>query len=161
MTARTVLHLDRFLLALASARPAPGGGSAAALAGAIGCALGAKVGRVIGSRPKLMARRRAKVRATVGKLNQLTRLMERLIKEDAKAYEGLVRALKRKKGVGPARRRAIQIPFMIASRAQLALRELAGLDSIAGSHLGCDLKAAREFLKSASRSASYMVEANQ
>jgi formiminotetrahydrofolate cyclodeaminase len=57
-----VESFDRYLNALASAEPTPGGGSAATVVGALGAALVAMVARIVGANPKYAEHREAAVR---------------------------------------------------------------------------------------------------
>ena len=106
--------VDGFLAALASSAPLPGGGAAAALAGALGAGLVAMVSRVTGERDGATRDEMAAITTAADRLkDQLASLMG----EDVEAYRGLLRA--RKKGAGPAvieaaMVRATEVPLGVA-----------------------------------------------
>jgi formiminotetrahydrofolate cyclodeaminase len=78
--------LTTFIPALASGEPTPGGGSAAALAGALGAALAAMVSRLTVGRPKYAAVDAQMQRAIVDADTLRSRLLQ-LVDEDAAAYD--------------------------------------------------------------------------
>lgn len=75
-----------FAAALAAREPVPGGGGAAALAGALGAALCAMVARFDEGKPSLAARRDELHRA-VAEADDIRRELLLLVDEDARAYE--------------------------------------------------------------------------
>lgn len=83
--------IERFLAALASSAPVPGGGGAAALAGALGIALGNMVGELTLGKKKY-----ADVQADMAALNERAEALRggflALIDADAAAFEPLSRA---------------------------------------------------------------------
>ena len=85
------MTLGQFLKSLASKAPAPGGGGASALAGALGAALGAMVGNLTIGKKKYAA-----VEAEMTELTQraqdLSKKLLALVDEDAAAFEPLSRA---------------------------------------------------------------------
>ena len=153
--------LRRFLGRLASSDPAPGGGSAAALAGALGCGLGGMVSRILLSRSGI--RRAEKVRLQRG-LRQLEKIRARLaalIREDAAVYEKLV-AAQRRDGAALRRARlaAIRCPLEICRETVGAMKLLKGLLEKTGPYLGADVRAGQALLKGAFRSAAEMAVIN-
>lgn len=102
--------LDDFLDALAAPTPTPGGGSAAAAAGAMAAALGAMVARV----SKLEAGAYEQDRAYFGTA----------VQRDAEAYAGVVAAYRRPKDE-PGRAAAIQAAFRLATEVPLEVAERA------------------------------------
>ena len=100
--------------ALAGASPTPGGGSAAALAGALAAALVAMVARLTIGR-KAYAAVEAEARAVLADAEQLRGELRRLVDEDAAAYEGVSRAYKIPKG-DPRRAQAIDDALLAAAR---------------------------------------------
>lgn len=160
MPAKTVSsrwRIDRFLAEMASSRPVPGGGSAAALVGAIGCALGCKVCRILLARSVLRASARSRIWRDLRRLEVLSRKLNALIQQDSTAYLRLVRATRSGRGIEIARRGAIRAPQAIHRAASQALKIFAGLSGLAGPHLGSDLKAGRALLKAAREAAEAMV----
>ena len=106
--------LDGWIDELAGGAPTPGGGSAAALAGALGAALVAMVGRLtIGKKAYAAVEDRAK--AIVVEAEQLRGELRRLVDEDAAAYGGVSRAYKIPKD-DPKRTRAVDDALLVAAR---------------------------------------------
>lgn len=153
--------LDRFLRRLASSDPAPGGGSAAALAGALGCALGTMVGQILLSRPKIGAAERRVLRKEVDSLERRGRRLERLIQEDARVYRALVAAQRNGQGLRGARRNALACPLKIVEESSRAAALLRRIAKKTGPYLGSDLKAGVALLRGASEAAQAMVEVNR
>ncbi len=88
--------LSGFLAALSSPDPAPGGGSAAALGGAVGGALAAMVLSL--TAPKAQPDAARLMTETAGRARQKMRILEGLMDRDAKAYGAVVAALAMPKG---------------------------------------------------------------
>jgi methenyltetrahydrofolate cyclohydrolase len=116
--------VDVFLAELASASPAPGGGAAAALAGALGAALVAMVARVTAARDASAA---SMMEEAVASADRLRTTLTRLVTEDAAAYRRLVqsRATPGSATRADALRMATAVPLSISrnSREVLALCE--------------------------------------
>ena len=98
-TARTLsdLSMPEFLDRLASSAPTPGGGSAAALAGALAAALGAMVVRLTEGKPKL-AEGAAKLTPLLPELTALAADLRAAIARDATAYDAVMAAFRLPKG---------------------------------------------------------------
>jgi glutamate formiminotransferase/formiminotetrahydrofolate cyclodeaminase len=86
-----------FLDALASKAPTPGGGSAAALAGAMSAALGAMVGRLTAGRSRF-ADVRDEVRELIIEAEKLRQALTEGMEEDAEAFNAVMAAYKLPKG---------------------------------------------------------------
>ncbi len=102
-----------FLSMLASSAPAPGGGAAAALAGALGAALVAMVCRVTAERDASLA---GEMDPLAERADRGRRRLEELMTEDAEAYRAVIAA--RRAGEGPA---AVQRALIGATEVPLAL----------------------------------------
>ena len=152
--------IRRFLERLGSAEPSPGGGSAAALASALGCAVAGKVCRLVLKRRRTPARARPALRKTQAELGRLSRRLEALIREDALAYQRLVRAARTGHGLRAARAGAVRCPLAICDSSVQALKCVTRLRPLAGRYLGSDLNAARALLKAGFEGADLMVEIN-
>ena len=85
-----------FVDLLASEAPSPGGGSASALAGSMGAALAAMVGRLTVGREKY-AQHEESMQRVVKEGEELRAALHRQVKTDAKAYDGVMAALKKPK----------------------------------------------------------------
>jgi len=118
------MTMGDFLAALGSASPAPGGGSAAALAGAVGAALCGMAARMTEGKEKFRASQAdmEKVRREAGEQETLLR---RLVDEDTTAFLAVMAA--RRKAVQDAVARAARVPAstLAAIRALSALARLA------------------------------------
>ncbi len=112
------MEIKHFLDELASSSPTPGGGSASALAGALAASL---VGMVAGLSRKQRGMERVRNRTLT-----LQRRLFRAVEEDAKGYQGVLRAFRLPKNTEKEklrRTRAIQRAFVRATVApQLVTR---------------------------------------
>src|SRR5713226_2438418 len=111
--------LDGWLEELASSAPVPGGGSAAALAGAVAGALVAMVARLTVGR-KAYAAAAARARAILAEAEALRAQLRRLVDEDAAAYAKVSEAYKIPKGT-PGRPRTIDAALVGAAETPLAI----------------------------------------
>ena len=167
--------IRRFLARLASSESTPGGGSAAALSGALGCSLAGMVGRILLSRPRaakattqrlqvvslpLAKASRARLQRDMKRADRLAAKFQALIREDADAYCALLCAQRADKGIAQARKRAIQTPIAICETAVEAARLIRAISPLAGPYLGSDLKAGRALLRGAFESALTMAAIN-
>ncbi|MBI3333538.1 MAG: cyclodeaminase/cyclohydrolase family protein [Candidatus Omnitrophica bacterium] len=152
--------IEKFLKRLGSSEPVPGGGSAAALAAALGCSLGGMVAHILLSRPRIKGAARSSVWKELRALDSLSRELQRLIERDARAYEGLLQAQRSGRSVAAARRRAAGSPRAICAAATKALRRIDRLAPWAGPYLGSDLKAGRALLRGAFEAARVTAEIN-
>lgn len=96
-----------FTDALASSAPTPGGGAAAAMAGAMGCALGIMAVGTTLKRKVTPAEHRPMLEESLQQLNTLHEQLKNLIAQDARAYENYLSAAKLPKE-DPARAQAVQ-----------------------------------------------------
>lgn len=113
----------RYLDALASEAPAPGGGSAAALAGAMGAALISMVGRYTVGRPRFSAVE-APAAAALQEAESLRAELLRLMEEDEAAYQAVAAARRLPRDSDDAKRarsRAIQQATRAAAQPPLAM----------------------------------------
>ena len=96
-----------FTDALASSAPTPGGGAAAAMAGAMGCALGMMAVGTTLKRKATPAEHRPMLEKSLQQLNMLHEQLKNLITQDARAYENYLSAAKLPKE-DPTRPQAVQ-----------------------------------------------------
>jgi glutamate formiminotransferase/formiminotetrahydrofolate cyclodeaminase len=123
-----------FLDAVASGDPTPGGGSVAALAGALGAALAAMVARATLGKKKY-ADAEAAMNAVTSRADDLRAALTRLIVEDSAAFEEVMAAYRlpkddpnRPAAIQTAIRRAAEVPL---GAAQLAVETLDQLKVVA------------------------------
>jgi len=149
--------IGAFLTDLASEKPIPGGGSAAALAGALAAALVAKVTTLtigkVGYQP---------VEKGMKKLNQqavkLQKDLLRLADEDAAAYQALVAAKRRKTNLRQSKReekiqaasqRAAEIPLKTARKSLQVLKMAVYVSEFGNQNLRSDAFSAIELATAA------------
>ena len=152
--------MDRFLSELASSEPAPGGGSAAALAGALGAGLIGMVCSVLLSRPRLPASQRKRIERDRKILREAIRRLQRLVREDALAYRNLVLAQQSGKDLMGCKRAALDCPIRICEAVTGAVWISKGVGRLTGPFLGSDLKAGQALMRGAFEAAWAMVEVN-
>jgi formiminotetrahydrofolate cyclodeaminase len=127
--------LPEYLDALASEAPAPGGGSATGLVGALGAALVCMVANYTVGRPKY-AEVEERVRGALEEAERLRRMLMCLTEEDEVAYEAVAAARRlprksdpekaaRRGAIQDATRAAVTPPLEMAAAARRAL-ELSG-----------------------------------
>jgi formiminotetrahydrofolate cyclodeaminase len=135
------LSLNQFIEEVDSLSPAPGGGSVAALSGAIGAALVRMVGHFSVSKKKFLtlpSENQAVFNEAVGALQKVKERLEELIDVDTDSYNRIVSVLKlpketpsqieeRNRLLQEATLGAIRVPFEVAS---LCLRALMSLEPI-------------------------------
>jgi formiminotetrahydrofolate cyclodeaminase len=132
--------LDEFLEALAAPSPTPGGGSAAAAAGAMAAALGAMVAGLAKIPPEQYSQERLFFSAAV--------------RRDARAYEAVLAAYRKpKEERGPFVEEALQqaaaVPLEVAERAAALRRRLEELAQQAPPKFSSDIETARALASAA------------
>ncbi|MBI5084045.1 MAG: cyclodeaminase/cyclohydrolase family protein, partial [Acidobacteria bacterium] len=140
-----------FLDALAAPAPTPGGGSAAAAAGAMAAALGAMVARL----SKLDAAEYEDDRAYLTAASQ----------KDADAYSAVVAAYKRPKDerapfVEAAMQGATAVPLEVLERSQMLAARLAGLAAVSPAKFSSDVTTALALAEAAQKGARANVDIN-
>lgn len=119
----TQLPVTAFLDRLAATQPTPGGGSVAALSGALAAALGEMVAGYTVGRPKLAAVE-PEMQAILAACHTARQHLVELVEEDAAAYALLSAALKRDKA-DPQRAAAVAEAAWVAASVPLATARLA------------------------------------
>lgn len=117
--------LNGFLAGLASDSPTPGGGSVAALAGALGAALNSMVANLTIGKKKYVDVE-AEMKDVLGKAETLRLELTRLIEEDANAFDKVMQAMKLPKETDEekaARTDAMQASLVDAATVPLAVME--------------------------------------
>jgi formiminotetrahydrofolate cyclodeaminase len=164
------LSFEDLARALASDAPTPGGGTAAALAGAMGAALAEMVGMLTLSKEKYAASHEA-----VRPISESARLSRerffRLASEDSEAYDAVVAARRRPKGteeeratrakeMTAANRLAAEVPMRTAREAVKLLSALPELAEKGNPNAASDAGAAALLLESAAQAALLNVAIN-
>ena len=157
--------LAKYLEALSSSAVSPGGGSAAALTGALGVALAEMTARINHDRYKKKIPRAPETQAVqrIARLAALRRSLCGFITEDARAFARISKHFKKEKTSASFQRalkEGARIPFQICERAAEAAR-LARLEKPrTGRWLASDLAEAGVLLRAAFEAGRLNVEIN-
>ena len=166
----SALSITDLLDAFASNQPVPGGGSAAALAGAVGASLLIMVAGLPKTRHGTHEEREA-LTAAAGRLRPLRDELASLIDRDSDAYTSVITAYRLPKSTEPeqaARRDAIATAMRSATEAPLAtmracervMREAETVSSGGAPSAASDVAVAIELVKTAARGAALNVDTN-
>ncbi|MGD0770807.1 MAG: cyclodeaminase/cyclohydrolase family protein [Tepidisphaeraceae bacterium] len=153
--------IEKFLDAAAAKQPTPGGGSAAALAGALAAAMGEMVLNYSLGKKGLEIHAEA-LKAALAEFRRAREIMVELMAEDQSAYEALAAA---RKGADLAKRQqavmiCARVPQTIAGTA-VAILELADeLVEKVNQRLLSDLAVCAELAMASTRAALYNVQVN-
>jgi methenyltetrahydrofolate cyclohydrolase len=162
--------VDAFILGVAAANPIPAGGSATALAGALGAALGEMTAGLTEGRERF-----AQVQPQVVEIHaQLTRLrktLRALVREDAMAFKSLLDAIKLPResvaqrsahveAIEKSLRGATETPLRTTRAAVEILQNLNVLIEIGNPNARCDVAAGVQLAYAALKSGQYNVLAN-
>ena len=147
---------DEFLTALSSSDPTPGGGAAAALAGAMGCALGLMAIGTTLKRKATPEEDRPTLLQSQQKLASLHRELKTLMQKDADVYAAYLTASKLPKE-NPTRTQAVQealwlaatVPADTASVCEQVMLELKNVRPLIASIILSDVNCAQQLLTSA------------
>lgn len=160
------LPVAAFLERLAAGSPTPGGGSAAALAGALAAALGRMVAALTLGKPRYAAVA-AELHALAARLARAQGMLRRLMDEDAAAYSALSAALKldaadpqRAAQVADAAGLAARVPLETAAIAAEVGHELERLAAVGNPRLRPDVEAGLHLARAAVQAAAANVRAN-
>ena len=155
-----------FLNAAAAKQPAPGGGSAAALAGALAAAMGEMVLNYSVGR-KNLAQHEPQLKSALAELTRARALLLELMAEDQQAYESLTAAKKlpessptRKQDFDVALLASIRVPQAMGATALAILQLADGLVEKVNEFLLSDLAVCCELAMATVRCAFYNVRAN-
>jgi len=160
------LTVEQFLSRLASGDSTPGGGSAAALAGALAAGLGQMACALTLGR-KRFADVEPQVRELTARLERSAAMLRRLVDEDAAAYEELQQALrlecfdpKRAARVRAAAGAAAGVPFQTLAISARLREDLRRLEGVCNPALRCDVQAAAHLAQAAMQAAAANVHVN-
>ena len=156
-----------FVDALATTDPTPGGGSAAGVNGAMGCALGQMAIGITLRGKKLEEAKKPALRSLLESLGGHKAALQSCVAEDAASFDRFMEAMKipkdnpeRKVKMQAALKHAAEVPLKTA---RLASEAMAGLTVCAGSvspHVASDYRSARYQLETAIRCAAENVFIN-
>lgn len=158
---------DRFIEALASSNPTPGGGAGAAMAGAMGCALALMaIGTTLKQKPA-DAQVQTLLAESSKRLHSLKTELKALIQKDADAYTAYLTAKKlpkedanRPKVLQDALWFAATVPADTATTAVHCLREIDRIKENIAPVIQSDVLCAQHLLKASIRCAVENVRAN-
>lgn len=160
------LTLNQFLDRLGADEPTPGGGSVAAMVGAMAAGLGQMTCNFTLGREKF-ADVEDEVQELCTRLTRAGQMLRRLIDEDAEAYAQLSNAFKtpkdapdRKVQIATAAAVAAGVPFQTAALSKQVLRDLETLRPIANPRLLSDVDAGMHLAKASLASALANVRIN-
>ena len=160
------LTVAQFLDGLASERPTPGGGSVAALTGALAASLGHMVCGYTRGRKKF-AEVEPAVREIGVRLQRAEKLLRAMVDEDAAAYGALSDAFKLEKSdagradaIRKAAGTAAVVPLTTAGVCRQVLTELSALRPIGNPNLVSDIDVAKHLAQAALQSAAINVRVN-
>jgi formiminotetrahydrofolate cyclodeaminase len=151
--------LNAYLTKLASESPAPGGGSAAMVVGAAGCALVAMVARICAGSKKYAAKADLAARL----VRQADALREDFLERktrDESAYEAVVAARGDSQAMQTALERAAAVPLEGVRAALEVLRLASQALELGNANLVSDLGCAAEFAHAALLACAYNVRIN-
>jgi formiminotetrahydrofolate cyclodeaminase len=138
-----------YLQALASTAAVPGGGSAVALAAAMGAALLSMVAKLSAKKAKVVEDREV-LEGLVPELDQLAARLLQLSQDDVDAYRAVIDARKsgaRGDALGRAYERAAEVPLAAATAAARALALLPDVSKRAWDMTASDLAVGSELLE--------------
>src|SRR4051794_13576597 len=166
MTLDASSSISDFLNALSAKQPAPGGGSVAALAGALAAAMGQMVVNYsIGK--KDLAQHEPALREALAELDRARAMLLELLIEDQLAFEKLTAARKACNNVGDkdptfaaALLACIRIPQTVGATGAAILELCQRLTPIANKYLLSDLAVCAEMAMATVRCAAYNVRVN-
>lgn len=160
------LSLKEYLARLGSEAPTPGGGSAAALVGALAASLGRMVCALTQGRPKFAAVEE-QVRQLASRFTRAAAMLQHLVDEDAAAYGELSAAFKlakddpaRGERVAAAAGLAAAVPLETMTISRQVWHDLRRLESVGNLMLKPDVLAGQHLALAAANAAEANVRAN-
>lgn len=154
--------LGRFLADAAAGRPTPGGGSVAALAGALGVAL-AQMAAHYTLKSKRCAEHHDQARTVLARLERAGDALRQLVAEDMDAYAGYAAARKLPADAPDriaAARVATLVPLEMVALLAAALDVMADLSAVCNPYLKSDLRGGAALAEAAARAAAENVRVN-
>ena len=158
---------NEFLDALSSAEPTPGGGSAAAMAGAMGCALVLMAAQTTLKRKGTPTENQEKLQTSIKKLNEWYTQLKTAIEKDARAYQAFIAARKlpkedptRSQAMQEALWGAAQVPAQTATVCQQVQKEISLIEKWIDKIIISDVICARHLLRCALDCCAENIRAN-
>ena len=151
--------LNEYLTNLASASPAPGGGSAAMIVGAAGCALVSMVARICASSPKYEAKHEL-AEGLICRADALREAFLQRKERDEAAFGAVTAARGDKESLEKALHGAAAVPLEGAQAALEVLQLAARALDLGNKNLTSDLGCAAEFAQAALLACAYNVRIN-
>jgi formiminotetrahydrofolate cyclodeaminase len=149
-----------FVDALANTEPTPGGGSAGAVSGAMGCALGQMALGITLRGKKLDETKKPALTTLCRRLGEHKAALQNCVSEDSASFEVFMSAVKLPKGdperkakMQAALKYAAEVPLKTARLASEALMSLAVCAGAVSPHVVSDYRSARYLLEAAIRCA--------
>ncbi|MBI5244698.1 MAG: glutamate formimidoyltransferase [Elusimicrobia bacterium] len=146
----------RMTEAFADVSPTPGGGSAAAVSGALACALAQMASGVSVRSKKADEARKVLLAGAIQAFDALRQRLHRLAGEDAASFDGVMEALKipkedprRAPAMAGAFERAAEVPLKTAAASLEALEKLQAAEGLAVGSVASDMNCARHLLRAA------------
>ena len=158
---------ERFTEALASSDPTPGGGAAAAMTGAMGCALARMAVGTTLKRKATPEELRPRLTQSLKRLTAFKSELKSYIQQDGEAYAAYLTAKKLPKDA-PAREQAVQdallfaarVPADAASAAMHCLREIDSIKNDVADIILSDVYCARHLLQACIKCSVESIRAN-
>ncbi|MFW9853054.1 MAG: cyclodeaminase/cyclohydrolase family protein, partial [Candidatus Thorarchaeota archaeon] len=119
----TDLTVTKFIEEVASDKPAPGGGSVSALGGALGAALAVLVGKATVGKDKFIEVQ-AEMEGVISRGIELHERLNKMINEDTKAFNNILKAYRIPKDEPEVRSKAIQNSLLKAAEVPLEVAKL-------------------------------------
>jgi formiminotetrahydrofolate cyclodeaminase len=151
--------LNEYLTNLGSISPAPGGGSAAMVVAATGCALVAMVARICAGSAKYASKHELANRLSARAEELQQAFLERK-EQDERAFDAVVAARGDKQAMETALHGAASVPFQGAQAAAELLRLCADALELGNANLVSDIGCAAEFGSAAMFACAYNVYIN-
>lgn len=164
------LKVNQLLQELASVSPTPGGGSVAALSGALGAALVAMVCRLTVDKPKY-AEVSEELQKVLSQVDQLRRKLAELVERDTEAFQGVMAAFRlpketeeqkgeRSAAIQQATRLATEVPLEVISLSARVLELSQKVAEKGNVNALSDAGVAAEMARAAARGAALNVKIN-
>ena len=164
------MRVSDFLAAIRSPNPTPGGGSAAALAGAIGASLLARVA-AMPSRRAATEEDVERLQTAAARCTELSEHLATLVDRDSAAYDQVVAAYRlpkatdaekaeRTRTVQQALAAAVEAPLAVMRRSSEAIEAAPVIAAFGNPNAASDVGVALELLIAASRGARLNIEIN-